>query len=47
MARRPAPLSPGSGAIGHAGADAIKRAIEEFNVYDPEQQKRLVARRAG
>lgn len=28
-------------------ADAIKRAIEEFNIRDPEQQKRLVARRAG
>ena len=26
-------------------ADAIKRAIEEFNIRDPEMQKRLVARR--
>jgi len=28
-------------------ADAIKRAIEEFNVHNPEMQKRLVARRVG
>jgi len=28
-------------------AAAIKRAIEEFNIRDPEMQKRLVARRAG
>jgi len=28
-------------------ADAIKRAIEEYDIHDPEMQKRLIARRAG